>query len=128
MSRLPLRIPGALLLALCCAAGPAGAQEPKAPGAGAKTVTLPAGEFHEECMELAARQRLEYSFHSAAPLEFNIHYHRGNRIHYPVLRKGVTALSGTYSPQRGDGYCMMWRNPRKSPVELDYRFKTAAKK
>jgi hypothetical protein len=30
--------------------------------AGKKNVTLPAGEFHEECMQLAARQRLDYQF------------------------------------------------------------------
>lgn len=127
MSWPTIRIP-ALLLAFFCAAGPAGAQEPKAPAAGAKTITLPAREFHEECMDLAARQPLEDPFRSAAPLEFNIHYHRDNKIHYPVLKKGVTKLSGTYVPKRSDGYCMMWRNAATKPVELDYRFKAAAKK
>ena len=126
MSGSSIRVP-ALILALWCGAGPAGAQEPKAPAAGAKTITLPAREFHEECMDLAARQKLDYSFRSAGPLEFNIHYHRGDKIHYPVLKKGVKALTGTYVPERGDGYCMMWRNAATRTVELDYRFRISAR-
>lgn len=121
------RIQAALLLAWCFSAGPAGAQEQKAPAAGAKTVTLPAREFHEECMDLTVRQGLKYSFHGAAPLEFNIHYHRGGKIHYPVLKKSIATLSGIYSPQRDDGYCLMWRNRQGKPVELDYRFEIVAK-
>ena len=116
---------GVLLFALSCAAG---AQEAKAPAAGARSITLPAGEFHEECMDLAVRQPLEYSFRSARPVEFNIHYHRDNKIHYPVRKKSVTELWGSYMPQRNDGYCLMWRNRQKKAVALDYRFNSAAKK
>jgi hypothetical protein len=116
----------AFLLALACAA--TAAAHGTGAASGTKKMTLPAGEFHEECVELAARQKLDYFFRSAAPLDFNIHYHRDDKISYPVRKNGVMTLSASYSPRRADGYCLMWKNPRKKPVELDYRFSIMPKK
>ena len=112
------------LLILCLATGPAGAQEATAPADRAKSVNLPANEFHEECMQLAVGQRLSYSFSAAAPLEFNLHYHRDGKILYPVRKQRVAKLAGTYTSPRSDGYCLMWRNRGKDAVALDYRFGT----
>lgn len=114
-----------LPLALILAASAAGAEEMKAPAERAKSIELPANEFHEECMELAAGQRLGYSFRSSGPLEFNIHYHREGKIRYPVRKKGIATLAGAYTSPRNDGYCLMWRNPGGKPVQLEYRFGTA---
>jgi hypothetical protein len=94
------------LLAFGCAAGVALADETRSAAGTAKAITLPGREFHEECVQLTARQQLGYSFRSPAPVEFNIHYHRDDKIHYPVHRKRVTALSGSYVPKRTDGYCL----------------------
>jgi hypothetical protein len=116
----------ALLLALAFATE-AGAHGTGA-ATGAKKMTLPAGEFHEECVELAARQKLDYSFRSAAPLDFNIHYHRGDKVHYPVRKNGVTTRTASYTAQRADGYCLMWRNPHKKAIDLEYRFGMADSK
>ena len=121
MSRLPAWAAAALLFA----AAPAGAEEAGAPADERKSVTLPANEFHEECMRLTAGQRLGYSFHAAAPLEFNLHYHRDGKILYPVQKKGVASLAGSFASPRSDGYCLMWRNPGKSAVALEVRFGTA---
>jgi len=112
--------------ALLFAAGPAGAEEAGAPPAeSSKSVKLPANEFHEECMQLAAGQRLGYAFHAAAPLEFNLHYHRDGKILYPVQKTGVVKLAGSFTSPRSDGYCLMWRNPGKDAAALEYRFGTA---
>jgi hypothetical protein len=109
-----------LLLALGCSAT-AGAHGSGA-ASGAKKMTLPAGEFHEECVELAARQKLDYSFRSAAPLDFNIHYHRDDKVYYPVRKNRITTRTASYTTQRADGYCLMWKNPHKKAIELQYRF------
>jgi hypothetical protein len=114
-----------MLAALSLAVAPTAAEEGRAPAESAKTVNLPANEFHEECMDLAAGERLGYSFRAAAALEFNIHYHRDGKIRYPVLKKGVAALDGAYSSPHSDGYCLMWRNPGRQPVRLEYRFGTS---
>ena len=119
-------LPFAFLLALAFAAA-AGAHETGA-ASGAKKMTLPAGEFHEDCVQLAARQKLDYSFRSAAPLDFNIHYHRDDKVFYPVRRTAVTALASNYTPRRTDGYCLMWKNPHKKAIDLEYRFSRADNK
>ena len=119
------RFPAAVMIACLVAAGPAGAEEARAPEASAKSVKLPANEFHEECMELAVGQRLGYSFRSTAPLDFNVHYHRAGKVYYPIRKRGVSALGGSYRPTRSDGYCLMWKNAGRKPAELKYRFGTA---
>jgi hypothetical protein len=120
------RVPAWMVAALFLASGPVRAEESAgAPAESSKAIDLPANEFHEECMQLAAGQRLGYSFHAAAPLEFNIHYHRDGKIQYPVQKKDVTTLAGAYTSPRSDGYCLMWRNPLKKAVALEYRFGTA---
>ena len=122
MSRVPAWAAAALLLA----AGLVRAEEAGAPPAeSSKSVKVPANEFHEECMQLTAGQRLGYTFHAAAPLEFNLHYHRDGKILYPVQKRGIATFAGSYTSPRSDGYCLMWRNPGKGAVALDYRFGTA---
>src|SRR5262249_12447797 len=120
------RLSACMVATFLLAAMPVGAEEAGAPPAdSSKSVKLPANEFHEECMQLAAGQRLGYSFRAAAPLEFNLHYHHDGKILYPVQKKGIASIAGSYTSPRSDGYCLMWRNPGKSVVALDYRFGTA---
>jgi hypothetical protein len=119
-------LPAWVAAALLFAAAPAGAEEAGAPPAeSTRSVKLPANEFQEECMQLAAGQRLGYSFHAAAPLDFNLHYHRDGKILYPVLKNGIAKVAGSFTSPRNDGYCLMWRNPGNSAVALEYRFGTA---
>ena len=61
-------------------------------------------------------------------MEFNIHYHRADKIHYAVRKKGFTALSGSYVAKRSDGYCLMWRNVQRKPMDVDYRFTIGGEK
>jgi hypothetical protein len=111
------------MVMLAAVAGHADARDP--PGAASqtsKTVELPGGEFHEECLDLSRRQRLHYSFRSAQPVAFNIHYHRGRDVVYPVRLKNIKSSKGVFSPPQDDGYCMMWSNSRRDSVKLEYQF------
>jgi hypothetical protein len=91
------------------------------PGAHSKTVELPAKEFHEECLELAAGQRLKYDFAAAKTVKFNIHYHSRGKVLYAV-RKNAHHVRGVYTSRKAQGYCMMWTNPHALSVALDYHF------
>ena len=42
----------------------------------------------EECVKLSAGASIRYVFESSAPVEFNIHFHRGDSVEYPVKRFG----------------------------------------
>src|SRR5258706_14688388 len=102
-----IRAAAALLLLSSLAPAQASATSPDAQS---KTVQLPAKEFHEECLELAAGQRLNYDFSAAKTVKFNIHYHAGGKVLYAV-RKNVHQARGVYTSHKAQGYCMMWTNP-----------------
>jgi phage baseplate assembly protein gpV len=103
---------------------PATAQ-PTVPGVYSKKIELPARDAHEECVELAAGQRLAYSYSAPIAVQFNIHYHARNKIVYPV-RKNARHVRAAYVPHKGQGYCLMWTNPRAKPIVLEYSFDVAA--
>lgn len=91
------------------------------PGAQSKKVELPAREFHEECFELAAGQRLVYDFSAAKTVKFNIHYHAGGKVLYAV-RKSARHASGVFTSRASQGYCMMWTNAHAVSIDLSYHF------
>ena len=91
------------------------------PGAHSKNVRVPAKEFHEECLDLAAGQRLAYVFTAAKTVQFNIHYHVGDKVYYPV-RRDTRHLHGEYTSHQAPGYCMMWTNPHAAGINLSYSF------
>ncbi|HEV8520611.1 MAG TPA: hypothetical protein VGQ54_18690, partial [Burkholderiales bacterium] len=91
------------------------------PGAQSQSVELPAKEFHEECLELAAGQRLNYDFAAAKTVKFNIHYHAGGKVLYAV-RKSARHARGVYTSRKAQGYCMMWTNPHSLSIALSYHF------
>jgi hypothetical protein len=116
MSRhLALAVAG-LVLAACATRGPA---DPDAPRE-ARGRPLAPHALHEECMKLAAGDRLDYRFTSTGPVAFNVHYHAGNAVVMPVAREAITADSGIFQPVLAEDYCVMWE-AGAAPVLLDYR-------
>ena len=114
------------LLALCvatsftaCAASP-----PLAPGQW-KTVKghpLAASTFQEECADMKAGERIEYTFQSATPVAFNIHYHEGNAVIQPITRDGTREERGVLEALIPQTYCLTWEAGREA-TKLDYRFR-----
>jgi hypothetical protein len=81
----------------------------------------PYGE-HEECAKLAAGDRIEYTFGSDTPVNFNIHYHDGAAIVEPIVREAVTQDAGVFAPPLAQDYCLMWQ-AGPSGATLDYRLR-----
>ena len=81
----------------------------------------PAG-IHEECTSVKSGQKFIYSFYASVPVDFNVHYHAGDKIFYPLERRGVTMDDGTYVPDHEDIYCLMWTNTQKTPATLNYKY------
>jgi hypothetical protein len=118
-SLLPMVLPMVLTtVLLMAAAGGASAAGPAVDGAFARTVA--AGGFDELCLPLTAGQRLRYRFRAEAPLDFNIHHHRGREVFYPVR---ATALReqplADFTAPAADDYCLMWENRGAHPVRVD---------
>jgi len=90
-------------------------------------VTLKSSSMHEACFALAKEQKLQYKFDSDKPVNFNVHFHSENEIHYPVQQNGVTQNYGMI--EREDKllpgneqqiYCLMWENPEIVAANISY--------
>ena len=75
---------------------------------GKVTVSLEAGKVHEECQRLEAGEKRRYHWKSSAPVDFNIHYHQGPEVFYPVKRDGMRGDGGTFTAKTAQEYCWMW--------------------
>jgi hypothetical protein len=82
---------------------------PPAPGSEVPVkLTLAAKEVHEECTRLEAGESRRYHWKSDAPVDFNIHYHRGNDVFYLVKRDAMRGDGGTFTARSGEDFCWMW--------------------
>lgn len=84
---------------------------------------------YEECFELYRSQILEYSFTSSRPLDFNIHYHAVEGMHYPVNEKKVRSSKGVlvcaeqkYYTEDQEAFCMMWENHEDAFISLKLKY------
>ncbi len=65
-------------------------------------------EWLEECLDLKPGDRIEFTFESTEPVDFNIHYHEGSAVVMPVVREKTRADADVYAPSIAQGYCLMW--------------------
>lgn len=81
-------------------------------------VSLEPGKIHEECLKLPAGGKRRYHWKSDAPVDFNIHYHRGTEVFYPVKRDAMRGDGGTFTAKSSEEYCWMWAaKEKKARVE-----------
>ena len=80
----------------------------------------PAGEFAVEldiapkkikelCVALRKGQSVAWSFSGDGPTAFNIHYHVGAEVTYPVKSDSVVSDRGALVVEVDQDYCWMWR-------------------
>jgi hypothetical protein len=77
-------------------------------------------KVHEECANLVAGDRIEYSWQAQVPLNFNIHYHEGKAVIMPLTRENLRSDSGELRILTAQDYCLMWEGGRQKAL-LDYR-------
>ena len=113
-----------LVLALALAATPAFAAEGGAAIKAGKPVMLKPQKIHENCLSLVPPQKLQYSFGTDKAVDFDIHYHKGDMVYYPVREKKAASTEGVFTPPSRGDYCMAWENRSPSAeVQLEFRFK-----
>jgi hypothetical protein len=71
-------------------------------------LTLAAGKMHEVCAHLAKGEKRRYHWKASGPVDFNIHYHEGNEVFYPVKRELMRGDGGTFVAKVEQDYCWMW--------------------
>jgi hypothetical protein len=107
------RLPALLFAAATCTFAYASDREDKK----IFDVTLEPEGVHEECTRVEAGQKRHYYWKSSAPVDFNIHYHRGDEVFYPVKRVRMRGDGGTFTAKTGEDYCWMWSAKNGAKVE-----------
>ena len=90
-----------------------------------KPITIKPGKVHEKCLSLTPPQKLAYSFESAAKLDFNLNYRKGDLVYYPVKLDRTNGESGLYEAKARENYCLVWENKSGADVALTYSAKIA---
>jgi hypothetical protein len=103
---------------LACIALPAAAAPAPAVRDLAVEVSLAPKKIHEECARIEAGQSRRWHWKSSAPVDFNIHYHRGDDVFYPVKRDGMRGDGGTFTAKTGEDYCWMW-TAKNAPARIE---------
>lgn len=76
------------------------------------------GKFVEVCGKLAMGEGVRWSFATAAPVDFNIHYHVGKEAVFPAKQAQVSSGRDTLNVAVAQDYCWMWTNKGSAPVGL----------
>ena len=90
-----------------------------------KPITIKPGKVHEKCLSLTPPQKLAYSFESAAKVNFNLNYSKGDLVYYPVKLDRTNGESGLYEAKARENYCLVWENKSSADVVLTYSAKIA---
>lgn len=110
-----------LLLAAAFAAGlvaPAmpAAASPEAGKARAFSHAMQPGAVAEECLRLEAGRSRAFEWQADGPLDFNIHYHEGDKVHTPLKANGRDRGKGRFTASSAQDYCWMWTAKRPTTL------------
>jgi hypothetical protein len=102
---------------------------PVADAAGVESVTAEKPFAHsvrprqiaEECFKLPAGQAIGYAFEASAPVDFNIHYHVGKDVVYPVKGDQVRQAVDRFTAPSDQDFCLMWTNATLEMVTVKGR-------
>jgi hypothetical protein len=89
---------------------------------------LDGGAIHEECQRLEAGAKRSYQWSASAPVDFNVHYHHGDEVFYPVKRDAIRRDSGTFTAKTGEDYCWMWSAKNKVSIQGNIETKIGARR
>ncbi|MEN8207557.1 MAG: hypothetical protein ABFS24_16365 [Pseudomonadota bacterium] len=79
-------------------------------------------DSYELCLVLAQDQQLRYAFSAPRMLDFNIHYHVGREVFYPVSENQIMDATATFSARSEQEYCLMWTNQGDADVLLSLEY------
>ncbi|AOE50283.1 hypothetical protein [Kangiella sediminilitoris] len=84
-------------------------------------VTTNTNQVAEVCPELKAGQTLQFEFEAKNKVEFNLHYHQGENITYPIEPQKLAKLTSSFKAPIDQTYCLMWKGlDNETRVQLQY--------
>jgi len=72
----------------------------------------------EECVKLAAGDTIAYAFDATAPVDFNIHFHQGDAVVYPVKSDQIQRADDRFTATSAEDYCLMWTNRTPQTISV----------
>ena len=81
---------------------------------------LAPGKMHESCHPMASEDVMHFTFSASSEIVFNIHYHVGRAVHYPVPDQQVMQMKDKFTAILPKTYCLTWKNRQESPASLAY--------
>jgi len=79
-------------------------------------------EFHEECGEVEAGERIDFRFTATRRVHFEIYYKDGIASIAPVVYDDTMEGSGIFPPPATRRYCVRWDVGRQGAI-VDYRIR-----
>lgn len=79
------------------------------------------GKFAELCGAPGQGAEVRWAYEADAALDFNVHYHVGREVVYPVRQPAQAQAAGTLVAAVAQDYCWMWTNRGAQPVALVVR-------
>ena len=76
------------------------------------------GKFVELCGKLPAGQQVRWQFESGVPVDFNVHYHVGKEVMFPIKLSAVASARNTLDARIAQDYCWMWTNKSAAATPL----------
>ena len=84
---------------------------------------LDPGKAEEICMRLDVGHGIDFRFQSDAPVDFNLHYHAGNKVLTPIDARAVSKQTGRFVAKARNDYCLMWTAPKGQAAGVTGRWK-----
>ncbi len=81
------------------------------------------GKLVEYCGGLKSGDKVVWHFEATAPLDFNIHHHVGEAVHFAAKQEGVAISRGELNAPSDQDYCWMWTNNSSAAISLDVDLK-----
>lgn len=81
------------------------------------------GKLVEYCGDLKTGDKVDWHFEASAPLDFNIHHHVGEAVHFAAKKDGVTTSKGELDAPSDQDFCWMWTNKSNTTISLDVELK-----
>lgn len=88
-------------------------------------IYVKADSIYEQCFKMQKNMTLQYQFEATKTIDFNIHYHVGERLYYPVETETVDKKQGVMTASIDQIYCLMWVNNALEPVGLQFSYTTS---
>ena len=73
-------------------------------------VEVAPGKSAELCSHLPRGAQVRWSYESPVALDFDIHYHVGEKVSYPAKHTATASAEGTLAVALEQDYCWMWTN------------------